>query len=1089
MKKSSKVISSFLIGASLMSTAQPVFAVESKEIIREKVLAGQSRYESAVAVSKEGWKSSENAVLVNGAALVDALAATPYAKMKDAPILLTQKDSLTKETKKELVRLNVKNVTIVGGENVVSNSVEKSLKDMGIKIERLSGQDRFDTSLNVAKELDVKAVAVVNGMSGRLSDAMSIASPAAKNNMAIVLTDGKNSEDVKNFIDDKKVDTTYVVGGQAVVSKNVETALDAKRLGGENRAETNAKVLTEFYNDKIINNIYVAKDGSNKESELVDALSAGALASKENSPVMILGSELSNGQKEFLSTKQVEMLTRVGHGISDKAVEQIYDALKVISAIDVTTIEELQEAIKNSRDNTLVRFNANKEINTNYDIKTNKEITLELDGKHSGNITIDMPNGDVINNGELKGTVLVEDIKDGTFLNKGTVEHMIIKDTNGASIVSGDKATVKKVTIKDKAQVSMIGKMSEVVVDGKGAKVKIGEKAQIEKVNVTKNASETKLENRGEIIQVKVHEAVREFKINTSNGKIEKLEGSKDVILDGKENVGTFVEGSSNTNKGGSEYVPTPSKSKDKEDKNKEKINIVKEESDLIKLEELAKKDLTIKENLLAAEKVAYALEENLDNMEDLTLSMKLMPRWTVVNQKVTDARAKFNAKNEEAAEKAVSELESANLKNKEEIENAKELVVKARESIKDVVVPQKQGYSDRIFEVEGKIEKAEEDLKAANKNNVAKEESDLAKLEELAKKDLNVKENLLAAEEVAYELEENLDTMEDLTLSMKLMPRWTVVNQKVTDARAKFNAKNEEAAEKAVSELESANLKNKEEIASAKELVVKARESIKDVVVPQKQGYSDRIFEVEGKIEKAEEDLKAANKNNVAKEESDLAKLEELAKKDLTIKENLLAAEKVAYALEENLDSMEDLILSMKLMPRWTVVNQKVTDARVKFNAKNEEAAEKAVSELESASLKNKEEIENAKELVVKARQSIKDVVVPQKQGYSDRIFEVENKISLQIINSKVVEGDEGITAITEKEVKESIKSELLKLKIENITATNIDEVVEKLYSHRESLKAYEDGCDRNKESKDKEFYNMNEVKNSIENILKETK
>ena len=68
--------------------------------VEEKKLVGVDRYETAIKVSQDGWKSAENAIIVNSSAIVDALSVTPLANLKNAPILLTQQDYLNKDTKK-----------------------------------------------------------------------------------------------------------------------------------------------------------------------------------------------------------------------------------------------------------------------------------------------------------------------------------------------------------------------------------------------------------------------------------------------------------------------------------------------------------------------------------------------------------------------------------------------------------------------------------------------------------------------------------------------------------------------------------------------------------------------------------------------------------------------------------------------------------------------------------------------------------------------------------------------------------------------------------------------------------------------------
>ncbi|MGL4731158.1 MAG: cell wall-binding repeat-containing protein [Clostridium sp.] len=545
MKKSSRVISKMLLGATFASFASGVFAVESEKVIREKILAGNSRYESAIEVSKSGWRSSENVVLVNGVASADALTATPYAKMKNAPILLTEKEVLTKATKDELVRLKVKNVTIVGGEKVVSKKVEETLKSMGIEVSRIKGKDRYETSLNIAKNLDVKSIAVVNGKEGHLADAISIAAPSGKNNMAILLTDGKNSLQSEKFIKDKDIENTYVIGGEMSVSKKLEENLKGKRIGGKDRLETNGNVLDEFYKETEIKNIYVAKDGSTKESELVDALTVAPLAAKNNAPVILLGNEISRVQQEFLSLKQVSTLNKVGYGISEKAIENIYEILTSIRAIDVTTIKELTVAIENARNSEIIRFNPKNEIDKDYEIKTNKEITVEIDGNHSGKIILDMPNGDVINSGELSGSIVVNDIKNSTFTNKGKIENIIVNDKDGASIVNGESAKLSNIILGENSKLLVSGNISNIVVDGKNTDLKVNKDSKVENIHLTEKASGANLENKGIINTVKVHEKAKTVTIDNLNGNINSMQGHKGVIV--KEKEKEYVGGGSSS--------------------------------------------------------------------------------------------------------------------------------------------------------------------------------------------------------------------------------------------------------------------------------------------------------------------------------------------------------------------------------------------------------------------------------------------------------------------------------------------------------------------------------------------------------------
>ncbi len=402
MKKSSRVISTLLLGATLTTLSANVFAVESKETIEKKLLAGNNRYETAVKVS-EKWEKADNVVLVNALAMADALAATPLAKLKDAPILLTDAGELTKATKERIEKLGAKNVFVVGGEGVVSKAVVAELEKAGLKVERISGVDRFETSAKVAKELDAKKVAVVNGLNGRLADALSVAAPAAENNMAILLTNGKDLGAVKDAAKDKEA---VVVGGSAVVADSIKSDLKAERLGGANRNETNAEVMKKFYGDKQVKSVYVAKDGAAQENQLVDALAAGPVAGKEGAPIVLAGSKLADGQKKFLEGQgEVATVYEVGGGINTSTVKDLMTALGVKDVVDKAEVSSVKAT---NLKEVVVTFGMKVDLDsaedaTNYSINKDVKVedaVLQEDGRTVVLKIKENDNGKVLNNQE-----------------------------------------------------------------------------------------------------------------------------------------------------------------------------------------------------------------------------------------------------------------------------------------------------------------------------------------------------------------------------------------------------------------------------------------------------------------------------------------------------------------------------------------------------------------------------------------------------------------------------------------------------------------------------------------------------------------
>ncbi|WP_074089433.1 S-layer protein SlpA [Clostridioides difficile] len=341
-------------------------------------VAGDDRIETAIELSKSYYNNSrsnnsdtlytgavDNVVLVGSQAIVDGLVAGPLAAEKEGPLLLSSKDKLDNNVKNEIKRVmglsstnsidSKKKVYIVGGENSVSKDVQKAIEDMGVKVERLSGDDRYATSLKIADkvELNDKDKAFVVGGTG-LADAMSIAPVASqlvgKEATPIVVVDGKAdklSSDASDFLDSaKEVD---IIGGENSVSNKVKDSIkdaigrSVDRISGDDRQATNAEVIKEYYeNDpKNVKNIFVAKDGSTKEDQLVDALAAGAIAGNlglsagedevSPAPIVLATDNLSSEQhvaiSKVVNDKQTNKIVKVGGGIADSVINKLKDLL------------------------------------------------------------------------------------------------------------------------------------------------------------------------------------------------------------------------------------------------------------------------------------------------------------------------------------------------------------------------------------------------------------------------------------------------------------------------------------------------------------------------------------------------------------------------------------------------------------------------------------------------------------------------------------------------------------------------------------------------------------------------------------------
>ncbi|MGL6107201.1 cell wall-binding repeat-containing protein [Romboutsia sp.] len=300
--------------------------------------AGLNRYETAVQVSKVAYKqTTDNVILVSGESqsLVDGLTSTPLAASLNAPILLTKKDEIPKETIEEIERLKAKNIYIIGGESVISQKVYNKLdRYYGKNIKRIYGKDRYETSIAVADELvknkKQKLDTFIVGGNGQ-ADALSISSLAASKQSPIILTPKENlSYDARYFLHEN-TSKAYIIGGTNIVANTVaqdilNLNLSVKRIEGERRQDTNAAVIKEFYTNgkELYNNGGIIISKSTDEG-LVDSLAAGILGDKINAPIVLATDSLTYDQEDVLTElKSKDNKLQVGYGVSSKVAEYIY---------------------------------------------------------------------------------------------------------------------------------------------------------------------------------------------------------------------------------------------------------------------------------------------------------------------------------------------------------------------------------------------------------------------------------------------------------------------------------------------------------------------------------------------------------------------------------------------------------------------------------------------------------------------------------------------------------------------------------------------------------------------------------------------
>lgn len=254
------------------------------------------------------------AVLATSDGYWDALTASGLAGMCEGPVLITDPNTLSLETYMALQAGQCQAVIIVGGEQAVSENVERELERLlpgfadrdlnGVeqtKVVRLAGDTADDTACAVAEFMRahgndhpfMNVVATIDGY----YDALSIAPEAYRMSSPIFLTQsgtGMVSEKAAEVMGKLSAGYLVVVGGTAAVSAECESklaqSLDCSgacdvRLGGANAWET-SNIIAEWALDACGFSTYAV--GIADGNGYWDALTGAPLCALMGAPLLLV---------------------------------------------------------------------------------------------------------------------------------------------------------------------------------------------------------------------------------------------------------------------------------------------------------------------------------------------------------------------------------------------------------------------------------------------------------------------------------------------------------------------------------------------------------------------------------------------------------------------------------------------------------------------------------------------------------------------------------------------------------------------------------------------------------------------------------
>lgn len=296
-------------------------------------LSGETRYETSVAIANNGWSSSEAVVLGRGDIPLDALTGTVLAKKFNSPLLLTKSNELPDVVLNKIksLNLNSKKVYVLGGPMAISDGVVQKLQINGFLVERVQGETRYQTAVQIANSIPNNTEIFITSGSENSPDALSIASYAAKNQIPILLTESNNLPiAVADYIRNKGIKKATIIGGNVAVTDRVANQIKAagvvelNRVAGETRYETSIAIAKTYNFD--LSKVFVARG-----EVFIDALPGATLAAQSNSPVILtrlnfLPTEPTNWLKS-LSTRPSIVYLGGDQAISPSTRTQIRNTL------------------------------------------------------------------------------------------------------------------------------------------------------------------------------------------------------------------------------------------------------------------------------------------------------------------------------------------------------------------------------------------------------------------------------------------------------------------------------------------------------------------------------------------------------------------------------------------------------------------------------------------------------------------------------------------------------------------------------------------------------------------------------------------
>lgn len=296
---------------------------------------GQHHFDTMSKVSQTGWSASENVVIATDANFWDALAANSLAGALKAPVLLTSKGSLSRQTLDEIRRLGAKTAYVCGGPIAISSHVDDQIRSAGCSVRRVYGQDQQGTSLKIAELVhSMRPVSgVIVATSRTFQDALSSAPYSYANGVPVLICNsGSNvlSGDILSFVRSVKPSFAMIAGGPIAVSSSVEGQLSSsgvstvERVYGQTEYETSNEIAKWCLSHGMTGSAVGVATGLT----FYDALTGAGLCGTNNSVLVIASNDNRVCLTDFISAHRQEITGGYVFGGSIAISDSVYRTLE-----------------------------------------------------------------------------------------------------------------------------------------------------------------------------------------------------------------------------------------------------------------------------------------------------------------------------------------------------------------------------------------------------------------------------------------------------------------------------------------------------------------------------------------------------------------------------------------------------------------------------------------------------------------------------------------------------------------------------------------------------------------------------------------